>query len=111
MDPALPETWPETQLDTPLAAANPAIELIEEQLPPPDRAGLGSPSSVAAVCLCGVVAFLNLYVTQPLLPLFTRIFHAPKSVVGLTVSAATLGVAISAPILGSLAERLNRKRV
>ena len=111
MDPALPETWPETQLETPLAAANPAIELIEEQLPPPDRAGLGSPSSVAAVCLCGVVAFLNLYVTQPLLPLFTRIFQAPKSVVGLTVSAATLGVAISAPILGSLAERLNRKRV
>jgi len=111
VDLALPETWPETQLDTPLAAANPAIELIEEQLPPPGRAGLGSPSSVAAVCLCGVVAFVNLYVTQPLLPLFTRIFHAPKSVVGLTVSAATLGVAISAPILGTLAERLNRKRI
>src|SRR5271155_6082998 len=39
-----------------------------------DQAGLGPPSSVAAVCRCGVFAFLNLYVTQPLLPLFTRIF-------------------------------------
>jgi predicted MFS family arabinose efflux permease len=66
---------------------------------------------VAAVCFCGVFAFLDLYVTQPLLPLFTRIFHASKSVAGLTVSAATLGVAISAPILGALAEHLNRKRV
>ena len=30
---------------------------------------------------------------------------------GLTVSAATLGVALSAPIMGTLAERFNRKRV
>jgi len=88
-----------------------ALESIEEQLPPPDEAGLGSPTAVAAVCLCGVFAFLNLYVTQPLLPLFTNIFHASKSVAGLTVSSATLGVAISAPIFGALAERLSRKRV
>jgi MFS transporter, YNFM family, putative membrane transport protein len=96
---------------TPFTAANLAIESIEEQLPPPDHPGLGPASSVAAVCLCGVFAFLNLYVTQPLLPLFTRVFHEPKSIVGLTVSAATLGVALSAPILGALAERLSRKRV
>ena len=71
------------------------------------------PAAVAAVCLflCGVFAFLDLYVTQPLLPLFTRLFHASKSVASLTVSTATLGVAISAPILGALAERLSRKRV
>ena len=87
------------------------VELIDEQLPPPDTSGLGSPAAVAAVCLCGVFAFLDLYVTQPLLPLFTRVFHASKSVASLTVSTATLGVAISAPILGALAERLSRKRV
>lgn len=46
-----------------------------------------------------------------MLPLFERIFHASKSVVGLTVSAGTLGVALSAPILGALAEQMNRKRV
>jgi MFS transporter, YNFM family, putative membrane transport protein len=64
-----------------------------------------------AVALCGVCAFLQLYCTQPLLPLFTRLFHASKTGVGLTVSAATLGVALSAPIFGALTERLARKRV
>ncbi len=64
-----------------------------------------------AVTLCGVCAFLQLYCTQPLLPLFTHLFHASKTGVGLTVSAATLGVALSAPIFGALTERMPRKRV
>ena len=101
---------PEAHLD-PLSAANPAIEIIEEQLPPPTRPASGRLRALPPYAACGVFAFLNLYVTQPLLPLFTRIFHEPKSIVGLTVSAATLGVALSAPIMGTLAERFNRKRV
>ena len=76
----------------------------------PDRASPGNWAAVA-VTLCGVCAFLQLYCTQPLLPLFTRIFHASKTGVGLTVSAATLGVALSAPVFGALTERLPRKRV
>ena len=56
-------------------------------------------------------AFLELYCTQPLLPLLAHIFHASKTGVSLTVSAATLGVAISAPVFGALTERLPRKRV
>jgi len=67
--------------------------------------------AAAAVFLCGVCAFLELYCTQPLLPLLARLFHASKTGVGMTVSAATLGVAISAPIFGALTERLPRKRV
>jgi predicted MFS family arabinose efflux permease len=67
--------------------------------------------AAAAVTLCGVCAFLELYCTQPLLPLLTQLFHASKTGVGLTVSAATLGVALSSPIFGALAERLPRKRV
>jgi predicted MFS family arabinose efflux permease len=67
--------------------------------------------AAAAVTLCGVCAFLELYCTQPLLPLLTQVFHASKTSVGWTVSAATLGVAISAPIFGALTERLPRKRV
>jgi MFS family permease len=63
------------------------------------------------VVLCGVCAFLELYCTQPLLPLLAHVFHASKTGVSLTVSAATLGVAISAPIFGALTERLPRKRV
>jgi len=72
-----------------------------------------SPSSMAAaaVTLCGVCAFLELYCTQPLLPLMTRLFHASKTGAGMTVSAATLGVALSAPVFGALAERLPRKPV
>lgn len=96
----------------PLSAANPALETVEARLTPPSgRTGLGSFRGVAAVCICGVFAFLNLYVTQPLLPLLERIFNASKSAVGLTVSASTLGVAISAPVLGTLAEHMGRKRV
>jgi MFS family permease len=67
--------------------------------------------AAAAVTLCGVCAFLELYCTQPLLPLLTGVFHASKTGVGWTVSAATLGVALSAPIFGALTERLPRKRV
>ncbi|WP_109486474.1 MFS transporter [Occallatibacter savannae] len=75
------------------------------QLDPP------STKAAAAVTLCGVCAFLELYCTQPLLPLLAHIFHASKTGVGMTVSAATLGVAIAAPVFGALTERLPRKRV
>jgi len=73
--------------------------------------GIGPLSSVVAVCLCGVFAFIDLYATQPLLPLLTGLFHASKAAVGLTVSASTLGVALSAPVWGVFAERLSRRRV
>jgi predicted MFS family arabinose efflux permease len=66
---------------------------------------------VVGVFVCGLVAFLTLYATQPLLPLFETLFHASKSAVGWTVSASTLGVAIAAPLLGTFTERMNRKRV
>ena len=66
---------------------------------------------VVGVFVCGLVAFLALYATQPLLPLLETLFHASKSAVGWTVSASTLGVAIAAPLLGTFTERLNRKRV
>jgi predicted MFS family arabinose efflux permease len=75
-----------------------------------DRTAPGS-WAAAAVVLCGVCAFLELYCTQPLLPLLARVFHASKTGVSMTVSAATLGVAISAPFFGALTERLPRKRV
>ena len=67
--------------------------------------------AAAAVALCGVCGFLELYCTQPLLPLLAHIFHASKTGVSMTVSAATLGVAISAPLFGAITERLPRKRV
>jgi len=74
------------------------------------RTELGA-RAVIAVTLAGIAAFLNLYATQPLLPLFEQIFHASKAEVGRTVSAVTLGVALSAPFCGSLAERVGRRKV
>ncbi len=73
--------------------------------------GLRPIRPVAAIYLCGVFAFLNLYATQPLLPMLATLFHASKAAVGLTVSVSTLGVALAAPIFGALTERLPRKRV
>ena len=66
---------------------------------------------MVAVTLAGIAAFLNLYATQPLLPMFAAIFGVSKAAVGLTISAPTIGVALSAPFWGLLAERVGRRRV
>ena len=71
----------------------------------------GKARQVLAVGLVGFCAFLSLYSTQPLLPLFHQAFHASKLAVSLTVSAATLAVALSAPFVGLIADRRGRKKV
>jgi Arabinose efflux permease len=68
-------------------------------------------TGVIAVTLAGIAAFLNLYATQPLLPMFAALFGVSKAAVGLTISAPTIGVALSAPFCGLLAERVGRRRV
>ncbi|MGC4083985.1 MAG: MFS transporter [Vicinamibacterales bacterium] len=73
----------------------------------PNRpAPLSSPSSWA-----GFTAFLDLYATQPLLPLLMRVFDASHFDVSLTVTAATLAVALAAPVVGRVADVVGRKRV
>ncbi len=66
---------------------------------------------MVAVMLAGACTFLNVYTTQPLLPLFRHIFHASEMAVSLTVSATTLAIALAAPLAGLLAERFGRRRV
>ena len=61
--------------------------------------------------IAGGCTFLNVYCTQPLLPLFQQVYHASEVEVSLTVGAVTLGVALAAPIIGLLAETVGRKRV
>jgi YNFM family putative membrane transporter len=73
------------------------------------RGPAGEPSSTA-VFLCGMFAFINLYCTQPLLPLLSRVFHASEAQVSWTISASTLGVALSAGLLAIFAERVDRKK-
>jgi predicted MFS family arabinose efflux permease len=67
-------------------------------------------SSVFAAFLCGMFAFIDLYCTQPLLPLLSHVFHASETQASLTISASTLGVALSAFLLALFAERVDRKR-
>lgn len=72
---------------------------------------VGSRMSLVAVMLAGTCTFLNVYCTQPLLPFLRRLFHASELEVSLTVSATTFGVAIAAPLVGLMAERIGRKKV
>ncbi len=63
------------------------------------------------VVLAGFCAFVNLFLTQPILPLLASIYGASKAAVSLTVTAATLGVALAAPFAGQVADRMGRKPV
>lgn len=71
----------------------------------------GRGRAVCAMFFTGFCAFLGLYATQPLLPLFQESFRASKLAVSLTVSSATLAVALSAPFVGMVADRRGRKKV
>ncbi len=55
--------------------------------------------------------FLNVYCTQPLLPLLREIFRASELQVSFTVSATIFATALTAPIIGLVAERRGRKKV
>jgi MFS family permease len=63
------------------------------------------------VVVAGLCAFLQLYATQPILPLLAAVFRASAVEVSLTVTMAALGVAVAAPFAGLLADRWGRKRV
>jgi predicted MFS family arabinose efflux permease len=66
---------------------------------------------MAAVMLAGLCTFLNVYVTQPLLPYFRHVFNASELEVSFTVSATIFAVAVTAPFVGVIAERKGRKKV
>jgi predicted MFS family arabinose efflux permease len=63
------------------------------------------------VVLAGFAAFVDLYATQPLLPLLARTFDASTFEVGLTVTAPTIAVALAAPAVGRLADRIGLRRM
>lgn len=67
--------------------------------------------SVIPVVLAGFCAFLTLFAPQPILPLLAGVFHASKVMISLMVTASTLGVALAAPLIGRIADRVGRKRV
>jgi predicted MFS family arabinose efflux permease len=63
------------------------------------------------IVLAGFTAFLDLYATQPLLPLLMRVFKATHFTVSLTVTASTIAVALAAPVVGRVADLIGRKRI
>jgi MFS transporter, YNFM family, putative membrane transport protein len=67
--------------------------------------------SVIPVVLSGFCAFLSLYAPQPILPMLAGIFHASNVMISLMITATTAGVALAAPLIGQLADRVGRKRV
>jgi YNFM family putative membrane transporter len=66
---------------------------------------------IVPVMLAGFAAFVDLYATQPLLPLLARTFQASRFAVSLTITAPTVAVALAAPGIGRLADRLGLRRV
>lgn len=69
------------------------------------------PVALVALFIAGFTTFVDLYVTQPLLPEFRQIFRASELWVSLTITAPILAVALVAPLLGLLADSIGRKRV
>ena len=63
------------------------------------------------IILAGFTAFLDLYATQPLLPLLARTFNSSNLGVSLTITAPTMAVALAAPFAGRLADRIGLRRV
>ncbi|MBC5810529.1 MAG: MFS transporter [Candidatus Eremiobacteraeota bacterium] len=62
--------------------------------------------------IAGGTAFLDMYATQPLLPELRVAFGgANEATVAATVSSLSFGVALAAPLIGPLADRIGRKRV
>ena len=72
---------------------------------------VGRNTTVVAMVLAGACTFINVYCTQPLLPILRTTYQASAAAVSLTVSATTFGVALAAPLVGLVAESIGRKRV
>lgn len=64
-----------------------------------------------AVVLTGICAFLDMYCAQTMLPQVQAAFSASVQQVILTVTAATVGMAVAAPIAGLISDRYGRRRV
>ncbi|MCW3473758.1 MFS transporter [Limobrevibacterium gyesilva] len=65
----------------------------------------------AAVAIAGLCTFLNLYTPQAILPALADSFAVPLPRTGLTITAPLLAVALVAPFVGTISDRLGRKRL
>lgn len=75
----------------------------------PPAAPYTSPLVGALLYLTVVVAFINMYLTQAILPTLARDFGVSPSTASLTVSVLILGIAVSSLVVGPLSDRVGRK--
>ncbi|WP_017904040.1 MFS transporter [Pseudomonas asplenii] len=68
-------------------------------------------SARVALFLCGCVAFLNLYATQSILPVFAGDFQVSARQAGWSITLTTLAVALTAPFVSRLTARFERRTV
>ena len=61
--------------------------------------------------LAGYCAFINLYAPQAILPLLADEFGKGAAEISTIMTASTLGIALIAPFIGTVADVLGRKRV
>jgi predicted MFS family arabinose efflux permease len=66
---------------------------------------------ILAVMLAGFTAFLSIYAPQPLLPMLARVFRTSAGEISLSITFATLGMALASPFAGALADRIGRQRL
>ena len=64
-----------------------------------------------AIGIAGFCTFINLYSPQALLPLLAQEFGVGVVAISMTIAAAALAVAVTAPFSGAAADVLGRKRV
>jgi predicted MFS family arabinose efflux permease len=64
-----------------------------------------------SVAVAGYGTFINLYPTQAILPQLATTFHVTSAQIGLTITASTIAVAMLAPFVGLISDRLGRKRL
>ena len=63
-----------------------------------------------AVIFAGFCAFLTVYATQPILPILRKALGISEFLASLTVTASTLGMALTAPMAGRISDRIGRKK-
>jgi YNFM family putative membrane transporter len=80
-------------------------------MPPPATASAPTRRETWALQAGTVVAYADMYVTQPILPVLSREFGVGPARAGMTVSAVVLAIAGSSAFYGPLADALGRRRV
>ncbi len=63
----------------------------------------------ALLYLTVIAAFINMYLTQAILPTLARDFGVSPSTASLTLSVMILGIAVSSLVVGPLSDRVGRK--